>query len=353
MEVIMYRLLCALFLFAVTIQPDASGQPLNSNAFDKQSYGIRQPTLNSERYDEEFVAAATKVTGYMLQRRARALSLPSSNRPGRLATRTIIPKLKGTSVVRGTPALRAGVEKTVSKAHKTGWKKSAREEAMRTVLPASRGRANHAPGLRAPAMVVTYQSGLSLPIVKGPDGKGQEHYDPTGSGNPLLDTSGAYRSQKLSDNFLVNEVARNGKKSFDIARIDPRLIVCLQAIRDVVGQPVMINSGYRSFWYNIEIYKEKHQKPTRSQHISGKASDIKIGSMTGLDIGKAAIDACGLNVAVGLGPRYAHIDVRGTPATWIYDGVPRQQYAELEGYRTSRRVAHKGRTRRPRRGSLS
>lgn len=222
---------------------------------------------------------------------------------------------------------------------------------MRPTRAASKVRGRRTPGPRAAARV-TFLSGESLRIVRGPDRKGQEHYDPTKSRNPLLDTSGANRLKMLSDNFSASEVARSGNKTFSISRIDPRLVSCLQHIRDFVGKPVKIDSGYRSFWHNNHVYRWMGRKPTNSQHISGKASDIKIDGMTGLEIAKAAVDACGPNVAIGVGRGYAHVDVRGDFKAWIYPGATDRQLAELKRYRKAGGVAQKGQARRSQRGSL-
>jgi flagellar protein FlgJ len=156
----------------------------------------------------------------------------------------------------------------------------------------------------------------------------------------------------LSDNFSVAELARSGDKTFGVARIDPRQITCLQNIRNRVGRPVLIRSGYRSYWHNIEVYRRLGRRPTSSQHLSGRASDIKIEGMTGVEIAKAAIDACGPDIAVGLGPSFAHVDVRGDSGVWKYEGVTNQQVAEVERHRASRRVALRVRPRRQRRDSL-
>lgn len=229
---------------------------------------------------------------------------------------------------------------------------------LRRATPAKVSRARAAPPSvntarrpgRRRAARVTFQSGESLPVVGGRDRAGQEHWDPNGSGNPLLDTSGQHRHKMLSENFSVDELVRSGDQTFTVARIDPRQIACLQKLRHLVGKPVRVSSGYRSYRHNVEVYRRRGKKPTRSQHISGRASDIQVAGMTGLEIAKAAVDACGPDVAVGLGVHYAHVDVRGEAGTWKYDGVPKRQPAELERYRAARRLAIKTRERRPRKG---
>lgn len=199
---------------------------------------------------------------------------------------------------------------------------------------------------------VIFPSGEVLRVVRGADGKGQEHYDPNRSGNPLLDTGGVNRSKMLSDNFSVSEYAQSGGQPFNVARIDPQHVICLQNIRDFVGKPVRIDSGYRSFKYNQKLYRKMHKRPTDSQHISGRAADIKIEGMNGTNIAQAAIAACGDNVAVGLGSNYAHIDTRGLFRIWKYSGVSNQQVAEVRRYRAAKLVALNRRARRIRSVSL-
>jgi uncharacterized protein YcbK (DUF882 family) len=140
-----------------------------------------------------------------------------------------------------------------------------------------------------------------LPIVDKadiPDG----YDDPTRSGNPLLDVRGKH-AEHIHTNVTVQE----------FARIDPKLVSCVQDIRNTLG-PVTINSGYRPHLYNNEI-----DGASQSQHMGGRAADIASSGKSGLDIAKTAIDKCGCNIGVGVGKSYAHVDVRGTYASWEYD----------------------------------
>ena len=170
----------------------------------------------------------------------------------------------------------------------------------------------------APA-TVTFPSGASLQVVSGPTGKGEEHYDPHHTGNPLLDTSASVRSTALSTSLTVGELARSGGRAFDKARIDPELVRCLQRLHDHVGRPVHVVSGYRPFLYNVELYTKTYKKkPTQSRHSSGQAADVKIAGMTGMEIAKAAIDAGNSKLGLGIDGDNAHIDVRGGWAFWSY-----------------------------------
>jgi peptidoglycan hydrolase-like protein with peptidoglycan-binding domain len=64
--------------------------------------------------------------------------------------------------------------------------------------------------------------------------------------------------------------------------------------------------------------------------------------MNGLAIGKAAIAACGPNIGVGLGPNFAHIDVRGYAEAWPYAKVSPSWVKEIKDYQKA-----KGGSRRP------
>ncbi|HYZ79569.1 MAG TPA: D-Ala-D-Ala carboxypeptidase family metallohydrolase, partial [Gaiellaceae bacterium] len=187
---------------------------------------------------------------------------------------------------------------------------------------------------------VTFPSGAALQVVSGPTGKGEEHYDPHQTGNPLLDTSAPVRSTALSTSFTVGELTRSGGRTFDKARIDPELVRCLQRLRDHVGRPVHVISGYRPFLYNVELYTKTYKKqPTQSYHSSGQAADVKIAGMSGMEIAKAAIDAGNTKLGLGIDDDNAHIDVRGTWTFWAYfrdDEQNKRAVAEIGAYQRQR-----------------
>lgn len=181
-----------------------------------------------------------------------------------------------------------------------------------------------------------FPSGVTLVETTGATATGQEHWDPNATGLPLLVTGPAVRKQKLSPNFTVGELVRSGGVYADVARISPQLVRMLQAIRDRVGKPVYIISGYRSWKRNGVVYAGYGKPPTRSRHCSGQAADIRIPGMSGLDIAKVAIDAWGPHVAVGIGADYAHVDVRGSWAVWTYPANVKSRLAAIRSYRAQR-----------------
>ena len=98
--------------------------------------------------------------------------------------------------------------------------------------------------------------------------------------------------------------------------IDKRLVDLLDAIRERLGVPVTINSGYRCLEHNEEV-----GGVSNSQHIEGTAADI---TYDGVDVDYLAevAEACGQELGIngGIGKYYyqgfVHVDVRGYEARW-------------------------------------
>ena len=61
--------------------------------------------------------------------------------------------------------------------------------------------------------------------------------------------------------------------------VDPLLVSTLQRLRDEVQRPVVVNSGCRCRSHNAAV-----KGAPQSQHIRGKAADIKIEGMTSREI---------------------------------------------------------------------
>ena len=178
---------------------------------------------------------------------------------------------------------------------------------------------------------VRFPSGESLTVVDEKSGKGEEHWDVTGSGHPLLDTSGPNQRKMLSRNFSVSEFARNGQS---VARIDPKLVAVLQQIRDAIGKPLNITSGYRSYLYNKRLYEKRNKEPTKSKHIAGSAVDFNVAGMNGLELAKKVLDVLGKGkYGIGLGKHFIHLDVlRNKFETWPYSNIDKGWTTELSRY---------------------
>lgn len=124
---------------------------------------------------------------------------------------------------------------------------------------------------------------------------------------------------KLSQNFTVREFACNDGS--DLILIDPLLVEYLQALREHVGMPVRINSGYRSPAYNRRVKGAKD-----SFHTRGQAADIWVSNNTPrqvyLTIERGEVP--GINpqkIGLGLYKTFVHIDTRGSRGRWAGTGV--------------------------------
>lgn len=345
----MYKIAFVL-LFAAATQSAALGKRLDTTVFaEPSSSSSLKSVSHSDNYRYKLAATASKTTVDKL--RTRTLPPASNNRrTERRTTTAAVPKPQRMPAGKGLSTSNAGVGKKAGAPLKSASKDAVRVDVARPARGALKGHTRRALNSN-PAASVMFPSGERLPKAKARTRKGQEHYDPTRSGNPPLHTNSDYRFVKLSEHFTTYEFARSGKVQTDISRIDPQLVRCLESIRQDLDMPVYVYSGYRTYWHNLAVYEKKHKKATDSQHIAGKAADVKIDGMTGLEIGKAAINACGPTIGIGIGGNYAHIDVRGVFASWKYKDSNNKQLAELRQYRESYLVARKTRDRKPRRGS--
>jgi len=110
-------------------------------------------------------------------------------------------------------------------------------------------------------------------------------------------------------NFTPKEIAckGTGELLIDFAAMD-----ALQDFRGFVGVPVVVNSGYRS-----EPYTKKIGGAKNSQHVKGKAFDIRITKTLTRDMIHKAAKKAGFR-AIGDYPAFVHIDTREQPAYWDF-----------------------------------
>ena len=116
----------------------------------------------------------------------------------------------------------------------------------------------------------------------------------------IMDTDA---NEKIGQHFKVREFAsRDGAQ---VVFVDDYLISILDILRNQVGKPVHINSGYRTPTRNKEVGGAKY-----SYHMRGMAADIRIEGMTAKEIAnklnKIVPDGCGIIVY----STWVHIDTR-------------------------------------------
>ena len=117
----------------------------------------------------------------------------------------------------------------------------------------------------------------------------------------IMDTDA---NKKIGQHFKVREFAC--KDGSQVVFIDDCLVSILDILRNQVGKPVYINSGYRTPTRNKEVDGAKY-----SYHMRGMAADIRINGMTAKEIANklnkiVQPDECGIIVYTS----WVHVDTR-------------------------------------------
>lgn len=112
--------------------------------------------------------------------------------------------------------------------------------------------------------------------------------------------------KQLSKNFNQREFAC---RHCGMVHVEPVLITKLQALRNAIGKPINVTSGYR-----CPIHNKNVGGATQSRHMQGQAADLIINGMTPAEVAQAAIK-------VGLGgigvykSGFTHVDI-GPSRRW-------------------------------------
>lgn len=108
-------------------------------------------------------------------------------------------------------------------------------------------------------------------------------------------------------------------------KMNREFVAVLDAIREEVGFPLVINSGYRTPEHNAAEGGVED-----SAHIYGLAADIRATDAQKRAIAKAAI-ARGID-RIGWGATFIHIDMDRTKprkVVWSYGGIPHPSFNSL------------------------
>lgn len=116
----------------------------------------------------------------------------------------------------------------------------------------------------------------------------------------IMDTDA---NEKVGQHFKVREFAC--KDGSQVVFIDSYLVSILDILRNKIGKPVIINSGYRTPERNKAVNGAKY-----SYHMRGMAADIRVNGMSAKELAKKlneiVLDECGIIVY----NTWVHVDTR-------------------------------------------
>lgn len=116
-------------------------------------------------------------------------------------------------------------------------------------------------------------------------------------------------NKNLSTNFKVREFACTDGS--DPVFVDSELVNLLQKIRSHFGKSVTITSAYRTPGRNKAVGGE-----TYSQHLYGKAADIKVKGVAPAKVAAYAETLLKNKGGIGTYSTFTHVDVRSTKSRW-------------------------------------
>ena len=129
-------------------------------------------------------------------------------------------------------------------------------------------------------------------------------------------------NNKLTNNFSLSEFRCKDGTDVPDEHMDnvKKLAENLQVLREHLGKPIRIISGYRSPKYNRKIDGAR-----RSQHMTASAADIKIQGMTPQEIKNIVENLIKEGKmkqgGIGLYKTFLHYDVRNRKARWYGKGI--------------------------------
>jgi uncharacterized protein YcbK (DUF882 family) len=99
-----------------------------------------------------------------------------------------------------------------------------------------------------------------------------------------------------------------------VAAVHPELVYALQRLRNIVGAPIYVTSGYR-----CERHNERVGGSPDSQHLRGLAADIWCEKFASSQLMMTAEQVTGFDEGgIGEYPTHVHVDIRDDgPARWF------------------------------------
>lgn len=118
-----------------------------------------------------------------------------------------------------------------------------------------------------------------------------------------------YKDKSLTPHFKVGEIiCKDGSPTYVI---NSEVLEGLEKLREIIGKPININSGYRS-----ESYNKRVGGASDSQHVKGNAIDFSIKGMSTqqiYDVIKKNNFLGHVFKGIGLYDTFVHVDVRPNP----------------------------------------
>lgn len=113
----------------------------------------------------------------------------------------------------------------------------------------------------------------------------------------------------LSKNFRVREF--RCQDDTDPIFVDSDLVDILQNVRDHFGKAVTITSAFRTASHNKKV-----GGATYSQHLYGKAADIKVSGVSPSRVAAYVETLMPNTGGIGRYSTFTHVDVRATKSRW-------------------------------------
>lgn len=125
-----------------------------------------------------------------------------------------------------------------------------------------------------------------------------------------------YNARFFSDNELR---CKCGCFSLPQNGMNEELLQRLDRLREIVGEPIHVSSGYRCSNHEIEAPRVE-QRGYGGQHWFGKAVDIYCDNLTMDELADLATSVGFRGVERNDLLDYVHVDVREEPYYWRFDG---------------------------------
>ncbi len=137
-----------------------------------------------------------------------------------------------------------------------------------------------------------------------------KYTDPNEANHPLYQITNP--ELQLTPNFKVKEFVTSGGRVQEYARISPDIVLAMQQLRDTLGQPIVITSGYRCPERNEAVGGS-----SKSRHMSGDAVDIDVKGMSPQALSEKVIEVLGEDIGLHTyADGHVHVDLRGYKARW-------------------------------------